>query len=1327
MNVKLVVILAWMLLAQVGQYVQADEYSQVGLPVAKTFGINEHGGTDQNWSLTQAANGFIYVGTGTGITEWDGEQWQYYPTPNGTRVRAIAQWQDGGLYVGTFDDLGVYQADSHGQLFYHSLIEHWTAGQHQFGEIWSTVSNNKGVAFISNQNVYFWDGKQVHIITDALGGKHRLFALDDGFIYKAADQPFLTKISINTASEKIKFTIENTQLKLPIDAYLRQAFYNKQNELVLVTAKNGIYKQSSGQLAQIVSAEIIRDNVQISHAIQASDGFYYLTSLHHGLLIFNENFKLVRRYTQDHQLGENTGLSILEDLQNNIWLSGIPNVIKFIPPHKYSEYHVGDSSTIIDRLAVIKGQVIAAGDGLFHLTHVAQNKLPPVFEPFFKDKSINFDVTEYQGFMLYAGNRGVFARALNETEQPFVNIIDVRARSLKVDPLSGNIFVSSYEGLYQLSREKNQWQVKFIEGTKDQLEFLAIEDNGIIWVGTPTQELYRIENAQFTDREIKVDKFTATQGLASGNVMPFKLSSGVVLATTDGLMDYQSNRTPALQFVPGFPALFTTKGKDVFRLYEDAAGRIWYRIDQFTGYIKKDIQGQWQVHDSLFKPFSNSSYKDFLNVSNNILWFAQSSGNVYRANIALTETSPLPGKLHIRKVRNLENQDILYGGFSANAWLPELDQANNSIRIHYALSADSLLRATQYRYRLMGSGHDNWSDWTDEHVKDYTLLPGGDFQFQLEARDTWDRIYATQLSFSVKAKWYLTPLAWVIYGLLLLVLLTLSGWFTQRWRTAILIQRNVLLENTVAQRTDEIKSKVDELEMQQVLKERFFSNVSHEFRTPLTLTIAPLKSVLQEHPSLQKSVSGAINTALRNAHKMLDLVGHILDINRLDAGQFPLRVAQYDIAELLNQNVERVTGWASQQNQTLIVDNCADPIMLFFDRDQLDKCITNLLSNAIKYSGQGSQITVRAITQENNVGIEVIDNGVGIDSEFHAQVFERYYQGALGENVSQPGTGIGLALVKELIALHHGDITLTSQLGQGCSFILWLKRGSEHFNASQLTESIVLHDSSFSDYELPKKLPKDEGEYSAEEQDITTVLVVDDNIELRQFIALKLSGYYRIIQAQDGEEGLAKATALLPDLIISDVMMPKMDGVEMLRELRKRQLTNTIPLILLTAKSAKRDTVLGLQTGADDYISKPFDTSELIARVDGLIKSRKLIRTKLQSEFLISQNPLVNADDFANKMRIEVIAHITEPDFTIDHLAESLNMSRRSLSRKCQEKCQQSVNQFITEIRMQTALTLLNENKLSISEIAYGTGYESLSYFSRTFKKFYGKPPSALL
>lgn len=1322
------VVLAFLVYVNV---VQANQYRQIGLPVTQTFGLKEHGGSDQNWFLIQAENGFIYSGSGSGIIEWDGEKWHSYETPNGSRIRSLSHWRDGHIYAGTIDDIGSYRPNAQGQLEFYSLVENWIPEQRQFGEVWSTAANQDGVAFVTSQALYFWDGNQVRKVKEAPGGKHRIFALDDGFVFKPVDEESLYKITTDTSADNPTFKVENTGLVLPEKAYLRNVFYNLNNQLIALTSKNGIFEQSGNALVQRVEGRVFGPDNHLYSGIQASDGYYYFAVIGRGLFILDESLQLVANYREQHNIGASTLYSVMEDQQGSIWLSGIPGVIKMIPPHRVSAFKPGTPSTIIDRLVFIDGKLIATGDGVFQLMPGESGHAPAMFEPLTPDTTIYFDAVEYQGHLLYAGSFGIFARPIDNPDQAFKNISDIGwVRSLKIDPVTGVLVASSYGGILLIEFDDGKWNTTQVENTVDALEFAAIEDNGVIWAGTTSQELFRIENAQFADRQTKVDKFTGTDGLGPGNVMPFKLSSGVVFATTNGLMDYQQNRTPALQFVSGLPAIFSTAGEDVFRIFEDSKGRIWYRIGQSTGYIEKDGKGIWVEHSTLFYPFDNAGLNDFASASEETIWFVQGSGNLYRANIALAEKVPLKAKLNIRHITNLDNKALIDGGRLLNSKRIELDQTNNSIRIDFALSNNSILNPTLYRQRLLGSGHDNWSEWGTEHQKDFTLLSGGEYQFQVEAQDDWKRIYNSELNFSVQPVWYLSQLAWIVYAVLLISSLILTGWLTQRWRTGKLKAQNLILEQTVADRTREINSKVDELEQQQILKERFFANVSHEFRTPLTLTIAPLQDLLTEHPELQQPVTFPVETALRNANKMLELVGHILDINRLDAGQFPLRIAEYDIAELVNIVVPRFNTWANQHQQTISIRDAEDPVLVYFDRDQMDKCISNLLSNAIKYSGNKSQITVSIIKQPNKLGIEVKDNGVGVDFELRDKLFERYYQGKLSENATQPGTGIGLALVKELMELHHGQVDLVSQPGQGCCFTLWLKRGFEHFDTSQLHENIALpemRDSPVVPSEISPMLNTLEVlSKHQDEDDITTILVVDDNIELRQFISLKLSGYYRIIQACDGQEGLAKALSMLPDLIISDVMMPKMNGLEMLNEIRQNKLTRTIPIILLSAKSGKRETVEGLQTGADDYMSKPFDTSELIARVDGLLKSRKIIRSELEAELQASITPDSDEPSFADKMRSEILQNLTNPNFSIDMLAESMALSRRSLSRKCQLECKQSAGQFITEVRMRTALKLLNENRLNISEIAYGTGYESLSYFSRTFKKFYGKSPTSL-
>jgi signal transduction histidine kinase/DNA-binding response OmpR family regulator len=659
-----------------------------------------------------------------------------------------------------------------------------------------------------------------------------------------------------------------------------------------------------------------------------------------------------------------------------------------------------------------------------------------------------------------------------------------------------------------------------------------------------------------------------------------------------------------------------------------------------------------------------------------------------------------------------------------------LPPEQSTLRLSYASSDSSSPIATEYRTRLGNNPSAQWSAWSTETYRDFTQLAPKQYRFELEARDAWGRVTSTQLDFMVLAPWYLTKTAYAIYILLSLLLIAAFTWSVQKWRTAALEEANRILERKVETRTKEVSDKVEQLRQQQILKDRFFGNVSHEFRTPLTLTIGPLETIISQHKTeLSSSVTHLANTALSNASRMLALVGQVLDMNRLEAGKLPLRVSQYNIAELLRNTAERFQSWAQQQEQSISVLNCDEPLLLWFDIDQLDKCISNLLSNAIKYSGKGSHIQIALLTDKDQAHIQVQDNGTGISEQAKDKVFERFYQDKSSENISAPGTGIGLALVKELMQMHHGEAQLIDSEDSGCCFVLSLQKGHEHFQQSQIVEPIAMEKSPNTEPSSNNKglsgseqaISKLSGSISADNEDLTTLLIVDDNKELLNFISLRLSASYRILQADNGLQGYEMACKELPDLIVSDVNMPVMTGLELAEKIKGNPDTRTIPIILLTAKATKREIVEGFSVGADDYLTKPFDTSELIMRVNAQINARKLAR-EAQAPHL--SEPCDKPVTFENKLINTIQQHLTDPSFNAERLADSLYMSRDTLIRKCKKACGETPLNLITEKRMQKADELLLANTMSVSEVAYACGFESLAYFSKRYKKHRGKSPS---
>ncbi|MBL4661108.1 MAG: response regulator [Alcanivoracaceae bacterium] len=1302
----------------------AEDYVDIGIPVTNIHKTSSF----QNFCLLQTDNGLIYVGTHFGISAWDGENWTNYETPEATRVRSMTQWDDDKIYVGTTNDIGYFSVNENSSLKFTSLIEDWAFEKRQFGEIWSTTANSKGVLFAAVNDMFFWNGKEIKNLSHGLKSVYKVFEYDDAFIFKNTDEAFFHTIQVEP-----ELKIKKTQWQLPEGSKIRQMLYNQDKKLTIFTSKLGVYELNEGVFVKKIDGGDFPQGTDLYNAIQASDGYYYLSSLNQGLFIASKELKLLKNYTDEHNLGINSFTDALEDKQGNIWFSGVPNIVKMIPPHIFSTYTTEKKSNRSSIIAIFKNKPTVAGYNIHQLQN-GENSLAPSYFKALSPISDNIhSFVEYKNHLVSIGDKGIYAQLIGTDQQlGFEKIVELNlyGRFVAVDPVSDTLFATTHEGLYRITQQSGQWQSELIPGLFDELENIEISDNGIIWVGSESQELYRIENAQYDDKETLIQKFTGADGLGPYNVIPFKLSFGMVFGTYNGLMDFKLDRQPQLQLITDLPEIFHTPGKDVYRIYEDDEGRLWFRIKFETGFAEKNPDGHWRVNSRIFKPFPNSGYRGFVKTAPNIIWITMSRGEIFRINTDLIQNIPNQGQLNIRLVSNLDTEEEIYGGLNTPL-LPLLDQQHNSIRINYALTENVIQRAKKYRHRLLGSNYENWSNWSgDETYKDFTLLRGNDYQFQVEAQDGWDRISSAEMSFTVAPFWYLSRIAWITYAVFLGLLLLITAWLSQKWRSKKLKLRNAELEQQVEERTAEVQykalkleQKTKELEQQHVLKDRFFTNVSHEFRTPLTLTIAPLKSFIDDNPNLDKSMLHPIETALRNSKKMLSLVGQVLDINRLESGRFPLRVAQYDVTDLINSCIKRFKSWAQQHKQTLSVSNVGGPLLLYFDLDQLEKCLSNLLSNAIKYSGEGSQIKISLNRNNHHVGIKVSDNGRGISLDFEDKIFQRYTQDETSEHISEPGTGIGLALVKELIELHYGRIELINKPEEGCSFILWIKVGHAHFSSEQLIEPIGLENNDDFKY-VPSQMPKpiiDDND----NEDITTILVVDDSAELREFIVSRLSSYYRILQAGDGQEGFAMAQTKLPDLIISDVMMPVMDGFEMTKKLKSSETSKHIPIILLTAKTSKRETVEGLGVGADDYLTKPFDTSELIVRVKGMIDRRKKIREEIKLELSNQLSSVKKISSFIDKLHTEIISQLSNPKLNIESLSSALAMSRSSLNRKCHEKLDKSPMQYITEIRMQHALILLKNKKHSVSDTAYGIGYESLAYFSRVFKKHYGQSPSS--
>lgn len=515
-------------------------------------------------------------------------------------------------------------------------------------------------------------------------------------------------------------------------------------------------------------------------------------------------------------------------------------------------------------------------------------------------------------------------------------------------------------------------------------------------------------------------------------------------------------------------------------------------------------------------------------------------------------------------------------------------------------------------------------------------------------------------------------------------------------------------------------------ELDQV-KSSFFANISHEFRTPLTLILGPVQKWLRDAPGQSElTIQGKeLNGIRRNANRLLDLVNQLLDLSKIESGRMRLSVSRGDIAQTLRVLGNAFDSMAEQNNIHYRIELPAESALAWFDRDKLEKIASNLLSNAFKHTPESGEVIFKGEVRDDRLYLSVRDNGKGIAPEDLDKIFERFYQ---VENTGDKGTGIGLALVKELVALHKGAIAVESSPGAGAVFQVELPVGWGMFAPEDIVETAPA--AAF----IPEKPAAAETVPSPalaspflEGDSLPLCLVVEDNAELQTFIRDQLQADFRVVIAGNGRLGFEAALEHIPDLVISDVMMPEMDGNQLCAALKTDERTSHIPVILLTAKAGLDSRIEGLETGADDYLTKPFDTRELLVRAHNLVAQRERLRKQFSRTMVLKPREiaLTSADErFLQRVQESLDTHLGDEQFSVEELATQVGMSRSQLHRKLTALIDQPPVEFIRNFRLQRAKEMLEAGTGNVSEICYDVGFSSPAYFSKAFKDAFGISPS---
>ena len=657
----------------------------------------------------------------------------------------------------------------------------------------------------------------------------------------------------------------------------------------------------------------------------------------------------------------------------------------------------------------------------------------------------------------------------------------------------------------------------------------------------------------------------------------------------------------------------------------------------------------------------------------------------------------------------------------------ELPHNRNHLTFHFSAIDWSAPHRIRYSYKMEGLD-DKWSTQSAEAKVDYRNMPYGRYTFKVHAigaAQKWSEPF--EYTFTILPPLWLTWWAYLIYGFILLILI--------RWYRGFLIKREKINADL---RIKEVEvSKMQELDH---MKSRFFANISHEFRTPLTLIQGPIEELRNQFQGNAEGSIQLFQTVKRNAQRLQDLINQILDISKLETGKVKLKVSEGNLHQFARTIIQSFLSLAESKKIKYVYDLPETSDLVFFDSDKLEKILTNLISNAIKFTAEGGEIRVslqyvNSSTKDNpsHVIIVVADTGKGIPREKLDIVFDRFSQVGDSNSREVEGTGLGLALTKEMVELYRGKISVDSQEGKGSTFTVKLPVSNNYFTDEERAthptyqeikpEQIEpVHDQQELEY-----IDVEGDPFQATNENKPVILIVEDNADLRNYLSRNLEKNYRTLKAINGTIGLDIAVKSIPDLIISDLMMPEMDGMEMSKQLKTDERTNHIPIIMLTAKADQDSKLAGLETGADDYMIKPFDARELQVRVKNLIQQRKKLRDRYKKEFLTDlEGHEIPApeDDFMVRVLNCIKEHMTESEFNVEQLGKELGYSRQQLYRKILALTDHTPNEFIRNIRLKMASKMFHEGHRNITRVLYSVGFNTPAYFAQCFREVYGINPS---
>ncbi|MEG1586235.1 MAG: two-component regulator propeller domain-containing protein, partial [Bacteroidales bacterium] len=870
------------------------------------------------------------------------------------------------------------------------------------------------------------------------------------------------------------------------------------------------------------------------------------------------------------------------------------------------------------------------------------------------------------------------------------------------------LWIGALNGLsiYDKSTQKFESLKQMVSSRK--ITFLLRDKEHNLWIGSDLGiQVYKIEGEELINQGPEIE--TVLSGIRINSI--YESHTGEIwIGSSNGLYGVQNNRIRHYSTENGLP------NNVIYGIMEDSFGRLWLSSNKGLTCLIPDAGTIKNYTDEDGIQSNQFNMYAFCNRRSGEMCFGSVAGitcfwpdlmrdNPYVPNPRIQEL-----RLFNKVVRPGDDHQILSKSLEYTDHIT-LKASQSVFTLGFVVSNYIAGKHNYFSYKLDGFDTEWYS--TDGHnYVSYSNLPAGDYTFRVKAANNDGHMCDQEalLSITVLPVWYKTWWALLFFLCLLIILVAfvIRYFWVQKS-----MQAKIQMERREKEKTEELNE----------LKLRFFINISHELRTPLSLILDPLQEVIRS--TSDRRIRSQLDYAQRNASRLLRLVNQLLDYRRAELGVLNLKVMQTDIHYILKETFSSYEKLARNKQITYTFGSDIEGRLFITDRNYVELMVNNLLSNAFKFTCPGALVHLQLNTCGDNLVISVRDTGIGIKQEQQDKIFERFYQ----IDSDKTGSGIGLSLVKRLVELHHGEITLESTPGEGTCFTISLPQREDAYTPEEWnTDTCEKIEDDFLQEEEDFSLLNEEAAASIADLSVDSVkkgslLIVEDNEEIRRYLRDGLSEYFNVAEAENGREAITYLDSNNVDVILSDVMMPVMDGVKFCSMLKNNIRTCHLPVILLSAKADERFQLEAFKMGADDYIAKPFSMAMLTMKIQNQIRSRQRVfdhysRTIEVEPEKISFNPL--DEELLNKAKEIVERNIANIDFSTDDFSREMNMCRSNLHIKLKAITGESAIEFIRKVRFKKACELLDEGRFSVGEISTMVGFSSQSYFSAIFKKYLG-------